>query len=87
MQQLKKDPFFAEIQWERLAKRDLQPPAILSKADLKKEEVDEKQEELAKLFEDSNSKEGVIFEDEDYVELNRRINRVKNYSFSIGTPR
>ncbi len=28
-----------------------------------------------------------VFEDEDYEEHNKRHNRVKNYSFSIGRPR
>jgi hypothetical protein len=29
----------------------------------------------------------VIFDDEDYEEHNKRHNRVKNYSFSIGRPK
>lgn len=34
MVQIKKDPFFADIKWDLLAKKELHPPSILSKKEI-----------------------------------------------------
>ncbi len=85
LDQIKKDSFFADIDWAKLARRELVPPIIMTKPKEEKAR-DKEQEELEQLFESGES-DTVCFEDEDYEEHNRRHNRVKNYSFSIGMPR
>jgi hypothetical protein len=42
LKDIKKDPFFAEIDWDKLFRKEINPPLILSKDNLKKDEVDEK---------------------------------------------
>jgi serine/threonine protein kinase len=86
LDQIKKDAFFAEIDWAKLARRELVPPTIMTKPKEEEKGRDKEQEELEQLFESGDSNT-VCFEDEDYEEHNRRHNRVKNYSFSIGMPR
>ena len=86
LEQIKKHAFFAEIDWAKLARRELVPPTIMTKPKEEEKGRDKEQEELEQLFESGDSNT-VCFEDEDYEEHNRRHNRVKNYSFSIGMPR
>eukprot|EP00347_Sterkiella_histriomuscorum_P006016 403354389 len=94
-QDIRKDPFFADVDWAKLEKKEIEPPQILKKA-VKEvlEEVKEadqsqgqikqkKKDDLEMMFENSDSK-GVLFTDEDYEESNKKYNRVKSYSFSRG---
>ena len=89
---LKNDPFFKgpdSIDWGKLARREVKPPVILTPS-LKSTKASPK-DDLELLFEndDSSQLRGAkpLFEDEDYEEHNKRFNRVKSYSFSIGKPR
>lgn len=86
LDQIKKDAFFADIDWVKLAKRELIPPTILQRPKDECRKEDRLQDELEELFESDVASKNV-FEDEDYEEHNKRHNRVKNYSFSIGRPR
>lgn len=38
MKEIRKDPFFAEIDWQKLEKKEIEPPQILSKDNLPKDE-------------------------------------------------
>ncbi len=42
LKDIKKDPFFADIDWEKLLRKEVNPPMVLSKENLKKDEVEEK---------------------------------------------
>lgn len=42
---------------------------------------------MEQLFEHNEDKTLPLFDDDDYEEHNKRHNRVKSYSFSIGRPR
>ncbi len=107
LEQLKQDPFFSEINWQRLAKKEVAPPTILSikKQTNESEEaggtfIKKQVDELEHLFESQDDVEAneeqslaakgkprVLFDDEDYEEHNKRHNRVRSYSFSIGMPK
>jgi hypothetical protein len=106
--QIKKDPFFADIKWDLLAKKELHTPSILSKKEIIMENELESggrivkgqkvapKDEIEEFFETSDEsggssvekkKRAFVFDDEDYEEHNKRHNRVRSYSFSIGMPR
>lgn len=87
---MKNDPFFKgpeSIDWGKLARREVKPPVILTPGLRQKPPKDD----LELLFENDDSAQchgaKALFEDDDYEEHNKRFNRVKSYSFSIGTPR
>jgi len=90
MDQLQKEPFFADINWSKLEKKQLDPPLILGKKKVAESEQTTKlKEEEQMLFADSGlstdeqrgmSKE--LLADSDYTEENKTYNRVKNYSFA-----
>jgi len=79
-----KDPFFSEIDWDLLEKKELQPPQVL-----KKEDSDDDESDMAFDKEDgANQQEQVggqmkkaIFTDSDYTEKNKNVFRLKSYSF------
>lgn len=96
--QLMKEPFFADIDWDKLEKRQVEPPLVLRKPK-KSDESAQRDEELAMLFENPDPSQNQIngdahddeqrgggqksiFVDDDYTEENRTYNRVKNYSFA-----
>lgn len=112
LSQLKKDPFFAEINWPQLERRECSPPALLLKSSADptqggvgssethyyQQKQQKEKDEIELMFErveqesgaggaDGAAERKVIFDDEDYEEHNKRHNRVKNYSFSIGRPK
>lgn len=75
LKDIKKDPFFADIDWDKLYRKEISPPMILLKDNLKKDEVDEKmngsKDELEMLFEKDENKElkdKITFNDDDYTE-------------------
>ena len=91
--QLMKDPFFADINWSKLERKQLTPPTILRKTQQNK--AHQREEDLAMLFEHHDSSQTAaladeqrgggqkqVFQDSDYTEDNKTYNRVKNYSFS-----
>ena len=142
---LKNDAFFKgidSIDWDKLARREIQPPQLLTKYPSQLQDQEEfafnesggarkspqtlspvkplpsprsganaqalpprtpnggafkLKDELELLFEadddddvesgSSQKPQRALFEDEDYEEHNKRHNRVKSYSFSIGKPR
>lgn len=51
-----KDPFFADIDWNLLEKRILDPPIILQKKSKNKKAIkmEKEKEEISMLFEDPN---------------------------------
>ncbi len=51
-----KDPFFADIDWNLLEKRILDPPIILQKKSKNKKTIkmEKEKEEISMLFEDPN---------------------------------
>ena len=93
LDQLMSDPFFAEIDWDKLEKRQVEPPVILCKGGNKpRQEFNDNDEfmvfesnEDAKVTENERGGEVAskqIFDDEDYNYENKNYHRVKNYSFA-----
>jgi hypothetical protein len=86
MAQLKKDPYFEGIEWDKLAAKKYKPPVKLNKPEKMK-----KDEDLSNIFHDTVSsstaqgqqslKKMTVFTDSDYTESNKNYNRVRNYSF------
>ena len=71
---MKKHPFFKEIDWQKLMKRQIDPPVHL-KLD------DQGDSEEAKMFAAIEKKQGVLLNDKDYTEANQKHNRVINFTF------
>ena len=94
LNQLMKDPFFADIDWDKLEARELSPPTILCRnSDNTTEKKTTEEEDMQMLFEQpeeskdspdeqSGSGKTALLYDEDYTDENRTYNRVKNYSFA-----
>ena len=95
LQQIMKEPFFAEIDWDKLEKRQLEPPVVLKRSkggDTQQDLIEKEQEEMAMLFEAPDHDDSIddqrgggkpcLLDDTDYTEDNRTYNRVKNYSFA-----
>ena len=94
MNQLKKDPYFEGIDWEKLAAKKYKPPMKLGKPD---KSISGQKEDLASIFHDSITSSSAVqdaqsasqaalkkigvFTDTDYTETNKNFNRVRNYSF------
>lgn len=77
--QLMKDPFFAEIDWDKLERKELEPPQILKKEDSEGDESDmtfDSQDDQA-----GGQKRRPILVDSDYTEKNKNVFRLKSYSF------
>mmetsp|Transcript_30292 Transcript_30292/g.46305 ORF Transcript_30292/g.46305 Transcript_30292/m.46305 type:complete len:145 (-) Transcript_30292:26-460(-) len=87
--QLISDPFFEEIDWDLLLKKELSPPTVLCRSDRETSQTAKvahggANEEDEMFFEkdDKNSNgDRPVFVDEDYNDNNRHYQRVKNYSF------
>jgi len=89
--QMKQHPFFATINWDLLAQKKIKPPVVLSMddEDVQKEAApDENEEEKFLNFDQeaaaddgarNNQKD--LFEDADYKENNKTLNRVKQFTF------
>jgi len=74
-----KDPFFADIDWDKLEKKELDPPQILKKEDSEGDESD-------MTFDSQDDQVGgqcrrPILVDRDYTEKNKNVFRLKSYSF------
>ena len=95
LDQVQNDPFFADINWQKLERMQIEPPSILRQGCPKSNsaQASQQEEELAMLFESHDQTQGgsndeqrggakCVFMDEDYNEDNRTYNRVKNYSFA-----
>ena len=41
--EMKRDPFFAEIEWDKLERKEIEPPSILCKDNYKNEEEDQEE--------------------------------------------
>ena len=80
--EIKKHPFFAILDWNKLMRREITPPVILSMDD-DDDRLDEPNEEamFLKHFVDGNAPRE-IFKDKDYEKNNRTLNRVKQYTFA-----
>lgn len=75
--ELRKDPFFKDIDWEALEGGTVAPPIILTQ-DENDSEMDPFEREYL------NSNEGVKFKDKDYDDKNRNVNRLKQFTFIKG---
>jgi len=91
LRQLKKDPFFADIDWNMLEKKELAPPQILTReaSDPKEEDEEDMLFEKDDAPRDQGREEQVggqmnkpIFIDEDYTQKNIKYLRLKSYSFA-----
>ena len=75
--ELRKDPFFKDIDWEALEGGSVAPPIILTQ-DENDSEMDPFEREYL------NSNEGVKFKDKDYDDKNKNVNRLKQFTFIKG---
>lgn len=73
-QELKDDPFFKNIDWDKLGRKECTPPPI----DLDFMGGDDEDE--IEMFNANSNK--AIFTDHDYTENNKRVNRVIKYTFA-----
>mmetsp|Transcript_3679 Transcript_3679/g.5534 ORF Transcript_3679/g.5534 Transcript_3679/m.5534 type:complete len:170 (+) Transcript_3679:2460-2969(+) len=93
LDQIMEEPFFADINWKKLEKMQVEPPAVLRQNFRAQHE--EHEEQISMLFEShqasaagslgderGGSQDGSYFYDEDYNESNKTYNRVKSYSFA-----
>ncbi|KRX00795.1 Protein kinase-like domain [Pseudocohnilembus persalinus] len=72
-QELKSHPFFKGIDWVKLGNKEIQPP----KYDLQLDDDDDDEDDELQYLQPNQP----IFQDTDYTENNKRINRVINYTF------
>ena len=92
LDQLMKEPFFKDIDWKKLEKKELTPPMILKKGNFENKKNIQSDQETQMLFEktlpenENSDRQKCLLEDEDYKEENKTYNRVKNYSFSRTIP-
>jgi hypothetical protein len=42
--EIKRDPFFADIDWDKLSKKEIEPPSVLSKDNYKSDENGDEEE-------------------------------------------
>jgi serine/threonine protein kinase len=75
--ELRKDPFFKDIDWEALESGGVKPPIILTQ-DEDDSDIDPFEKEYL------NGSEGVKFRDQDYDDKNRNVNRLKQFTFIKG---
>lgn len=75
--EIKNDPFFKDIDWKKLTKRQIQPPIHLTLNDSDNEEE-------AFLQQRSKKPSKPVHVDEDYTEDNKNLNRLKQYTFITG---
>lgn len=74
--ELKKDPFFKEIDWEALEKGKLSPPVVLKLQEEDDASMDPFEREFLR-----QGKDNVRFRDEDYSDENKTVNRLKQFTF------
>ena len=70
---IKRDPFFKGIDWNKMMKRQVKPPVMLMVEESNGDDDEE-------AFLQSRSKP-VKFNDTDYTEDNMTVNRLKKYTF------
>ena len=78
--EMKRHPFFAKIDWNKLARREVPPPIVLSMDDSEEAEDHEDDEESKFLKSATQGKE--IFKDKDYDKSNKTLNRVRQFTFA-----
>ena len=66
--ELMKDPFFSDIDWDKLANKEIEPPQVLSNMQGPNRSDDLSQNQL--------------LQDTDYTESDEDSGRVRNYSFT-----
>ena len=54
LQQLMKEPFFAEIAWDKLEARQIDPPTVLKRSKVESPKLQQENEEMAMLFEQAD---------------------------------
>ena len=79
IEQVKKDVFFAGIDWKILMQKRYRPPTKLGKPI--KTPTPDNSDVDAMFYDKSPSKPAPTFSDDDYREDNKNYNRVKSYSF------
>jgi serine/threonine protein kinase len=77
--EIKKDPFFKDIDWEALECGVLNPPVVLKLDDDNNSDIDPFEREFL-----TKTKEVVRFKDRDYDEENKNVNRLKQFTFIKG---
>jgi hypothetical protein len=77
--EMKKHPFFAAIDWNKMMKREIQPPIMLALDDSEDEDKPKEDNEEAMFLGEGEKKE--LFKDKDYTANNQRTNRVKQFTF------
>jgi serum/glucocorticoid-regulated kinase 2 len=81
--QIKKHPFFKEIDWQKLIARQLKPPLHLSMDNYTNEsESIADADEAAFLQNASSKRKPKPFKDTDYNEENQLVNRVRQFTFA-----
>lgn len=73
--EMKKHPFFANINWAKLAAKEVPPPVVLSMDD--SDDVGAEQNEEAAYLNSIEKPTVELFKDKDYEKQNRTLNRVK----------
>jgi len=71
--ELKKEPFFEEIDWEKIERKEIEPPIDPTDLPL------ESKEKMVNNMEKENS--NVEYTDNDYTESNAGVNRYPNITF------
>ena len=83
IEQVKKDQFFAGINWVLLAQKRYRPPTKLDKLPDKDASAGAGEDDMfANGIAKKSGNESGAFKDKDYTETNKTYNRVRNYSFS-----
>ncbi|CAD8085494.1 unnamed protein product [Paramecium primaurelia] len=77
--EIKQDPFFKGIDWDKVYKKQYKPPIT----DFSEMHDDDDQQDFEGDELGYNGK--AIFQDQDYEQDNNRINRVKNFSFATNS--
>ena len=75
IQQLKRDPFFKDINWDKLVKKEIEPPIKLVYEAEESDVPAHEKEYLNRVLKKCN------FNDKDYENKNDTLNRVLDFSF------
>ena len=78
-EEIKSDPFFADINWEALEAGNIDPPLLLTLDD-----TDSDIDPFENEFLNNNQDNKIRFKDKDYNENNKNMNRLKQFTFIKG---